>query len=102
MESSSLSSVAPPDINYRLQLPEEVLERGCISALQLEAVVYACQRHECILPNGQRAGFLVGAWAARSIFRIYCHIFELNLPTHRLFGCSIKLVISRTNFVSVF
>ncbi|KAK4471151.1 hypothetical protein MN116_005546 [Schistosoma mekongi] len=60
VESSSLSSVSPPDIHYRLNLPDEVVERAYLSALQLEAVVYACQRHECILPNGQRAGFLIG------------------------------------------
>ncbi|CAH8294697.1 unnamed protein product, partial [Schistosoma intercalatum] len=58
VESSSLSSVSP-DIHYRLILPDEVIERAYLSALQLEAVVYACQRHECILPNGQRAGFLI-------------------------------------------
>lgn len=60
VESSSLSSVVPPEVHYQLTLPDEVIDRGCLSALQLEAVVYACQRHECILPNGQRAGFLIG------------------------------------------
>ncbi|VDP98710.1 unnamed protein product, partial [Trichobilharzia regenti] len=60
VESSPLSSVSPPDIHYRLCLPDEVIDHACLSALQLEAVVYAYQRHECILPNGQRAGFLIG------------------------------------------
>ncbi|XP_041862042.1 protein strawberry notch homolog 2 isoform X2 [Melanotaenia boesemani] len=31
-----------------------------LSALQLEAVIYACQQHEVILQNNQRAGFLIG------------------------------------------
>ena len=57
---SSLSSVQPPDIWYRLQLPEEVVHRSLLSALQLEAVVYACQQHETFLADGSRAGFLIG------------------------------------------
>lgn len=41
----------------------------CLSALQLESVVYACQRHEQMLPDGSRGGFfigglLVGGWPA--------------------------------------
>lgn len=28
--------------------------------LQLETIAYACQRHETILPSGQRAGFFLG------------------------------------------
>ncbi|KAL3320693.1 Protein strawberry notch 1 [Cichlidogyrus casuarinus] len=60
VESSTLSSVSPPEVRYRLCLPDEVINSGVVSALQLEAVVYASQRHQCMLPNGQRAGFLVG------------------------------------------
>jgi hypothetical protein len=34
---------------------------GLLSNLQLEAVLYACQRHEMLLPGGTtRAGFLLG------------------------------------------
>lgn len=33
---------------------------GQISALQLEAAVYACQAHEKRLPSGERLGYLVG------------------------------------------
>ena len=32
-----------------------------LSALQLESVVYACQRHEQLLPDGSRGGFFIGA-----------------------------------------
>ena len=41
---SSLSSVTPPDIKfwYVLKLPQEVIDYCHLSALQLEAVVYAC------------------------------------------------------------
>lgn len=43
VETSSLSSVNPPDVWYRLSISEEVIDRGCLSALQLEAITYAAQ-----------------------------------------------------------
>uniref|UniRef100_A0AAY4EJU5 Protein strawberry notch homolog 2 n=1 Tax=Denticeps clupeoides TaxID=299321 RepID=A0AAY4EJU5_9TELE len=60
VETSTLSSVPPPDITYTVSLPESTISRGFLSALQLEAIIYACQQHEVILQNGQRAGFLIG------------------------------------------
>ncbi|KAM8960307.1 protein strawberry notch homolog 2 [Pelodytes ibericus] len=60
VETSTLSSVPPPDISYYLCLPSSIIDRALLSALQLEAIVYACQQHEVILPSGQRAGFLIG------------------------------------------
>lgn len=60
VETSSLSSVQPPDVWYTLSIPEEVVDRGLLSALQLEAIVYACQQHETHLPDNSRAGFLIG------------------------------------------
>lgn len=41
-------------------LPQEVIDNCYLSALQLEAVVYACQQHETFLADGSRAGFLIG------------------------------------------
>ncbi|KAM7327827.1 protein strawberry notch homolog 2 isoform X2 [Alexandromys fortis] len=58
VETSTLSSVPPPDITYTLALPTS--DNGTLSALQLEAITYACQQHEVLLPSGQRAGFLIG------------------------------------------
>ncbi|XP_005083383.2 protein strawberry notch homolog 2 isoform X1 [Mesocricetus auratus] len=58
VETSTLSSVPPPDITYTLALPAS--DSGTLSALQLEAITYACQQHEVLLPSGQRAGFLIG------------------------------------------
>ncbi|XP_077914600.1 protein strawberry notch homolog 2 isoform X2 [Halichoerus grypus] len=58
VETSTLSSVPPPDITYALALPAS--DSGTLSALQLEAITYACQQHEVLLPSGQRAGFLIG------------------------------------------
>lgn len=58
VETSTLSSVPPPDITYTLALPTS--DSMALSALQLEAITYACQQHEILLPSGQRAGFLIG------------------------------------------
>uniref|UniRef100_A0A3Q3WQI6 Protein strawberry notch homolog 1 n=1 Tax=Mola mola TaxID=94237 RepID=A0A3Q3WQI6_MOLML len=60
VETSSLSSVNPPDVWYRLSIPEEAIDRGCLSALQLEAITYAAQQHETFLPGGDRAAYLIG------------------------------------------
>ncbi|KAA8584287.1 hypothetical protein FQN60_008072, partial [Etheostoma spectabile] len=59
-EDDSLSSVNPPEVWYRLSIPEEVIDRGCLSALQLEAITYAAQQHETFLPSGDRAAYLIG------------------------------------------
>uniref|UniRef100_A0A3P8W2D1 Protein strawberry notch homolog 1 n=1 Tax=Cynoglossus semilaevis TaxID=244447 RepID=A0A3P8W2D1_CYNSE len=60
VETSSLSSVSPPDVWYRLSIPEETIDRGSLSALQLEAITYAAQQHETFLPSGDRAAYLIG------------------------------------------
>ena len=49
-----------PNIWFDLSLPEENLASACLSDMQLEAIVYACQQHCNILSNGDRAGFLIG------------------------------------------
>ncbi|XP_061593738.1 si:ch73-63e15.2 isoform X1 [Cololabis saira] len=60
VETNTLSSVPPPDVTYTLSIPEPTISSGLLSALQLEAIIYACQQHEVILQNHQRAGFLIG------------------------------------------
>ncbi|XP_031433049.1 protein strawberry notch homolog 1 isoform X2 [Clupea harengus] len=60
VETSSLSSVKPPDVWYRMIVPEETIDRGWLSALQLEAITYASQQHETFLPNQDRAAYLIG------------------------------------------
>ncbi|XP_076134872.1 strawberry notch homolog 2b isoform X1 [Alosa pseudoharengus] len=60
VETNTLSSVPPPDITYTLSIPDDTIDSGLLSALQLEAIIYACQQHEVILQNQQRAGFLIG------------------------------------------
>lgn len=60
VETASLSSVEPSDIHYKINIPSDCIERGLLSALQLESITYACQAHEHMLEDGSRAGFLVG------------------------------------------
>ena len=60
VETASLASVEPPDVWYELSLPDELIDRGKLSALQLESVTYASQQHEQFLASGERAGFLIG------------------------------------------
>lgn len=61
VETSSLSTVEPPDIEYNARLPREVINDGLLSALQLESVIYACQQHDQFLAdNCTRRGFLIG------------------------------------------
>lgn len=57
---SSLSSVEPPEVFFTLKLPQETIDGGKLSSLQLESIVYTCQQHMNILPDSTRAGFLVG------------------------------------------
>lgn len=45
---------------YTLSLPDDVIDNGKLSALQLEAVVYASQQHDKFLEDGNRAGYLIG------------------------------------------
>jgi hypothetical protein len=42
VETSSLASVEPPEIFYQLKMSNTIFEKSQLSALQLEAVVYAC------------------------------------------------------------
>jgi hypothetical protein len=44
VETSSLSSVEPQDVWYKLAIPDTTIECGELSALQLEAITYASQR----------------------------------------------------------
>ncbi|KAM7350606.1 protein strawberry notch isoform 2-T2 [Cochliomyia hominivorax] len=60
VETASLSSVEPCDVYYRLSIPQETIQSGQLSALQLESITYASQAHDHLLPDGSRAGFLIG------------------------------------------
>ncbi|XP_076040208.1 protein strawberry notch isoform X2 [Oratosquilla oratoria] len=60
VETASMSSVEPPDVWYTVSIPKDTVDTGKLSALQLESIVYASQQHDHFLPDGSRAGFLVG------------------------------------------
>ena len=55
-----MAAVEPPDLQYTLAIPKDVVASGKLSEIQLEAIAYAGQAHEVILPNGQRKGFFIG------------------------------------------
>ncbi|XP_071551704.1 protein strawberry notch homolog 1 isoform X1 [Panulirus ornatus] len=60
VETASMSSVEPPDVWYEMDIPDSSIDTGKLSALQLESITYAAQQHEHFLPDGTRAGFLIG------------------------------------------
>ncbi|XP_015695528.2 protein FORGETTER 1-like [Oryza brachyantha] len=60
VETSSLSAVQPPEPTYDLTIMNELEETKVLSCLQIETIVYACQRHLHHLPTGARAGFFIG------------------------------------------
>lgn len=60
VESAAMAAVEPPAVTYQPKLPKALIERGKLSLAQLEAVVYAGQSHEHILPSGERQGFFIG------------------------------------------
>ena len=50
VENSSLASAKSPDVTYNLAIPADIIHKGLLSNIQLEAVVYGCQRHLVDLP----------------------------------------------------
>lgn len=83
VETTSLSSVEPVDVYYSLSLGNQVINSGALSALQLEAIVYACQAHNNFLPDGSRAGFLVGDGAGVGKGRTIAGIINENYEKGR-------------------
>ncbi|VVC91948.1 unnamed protein product [Leptidea sinapis] len=83
VETASLSSVEPVDVTYKLALPEDTIRSGALSALQLEAVVYTAQAHEHTLPDGTRAGFLIGDGAGVGKGRTIAGIIFENYMRNR-------------------
>ncbi|GER33848.1 RING/FYVE/PHD zinc finger superfamily protein [Striga asiatica] len=60
VETSSLSAVQPPEPTYDLKIKDNLENSEALSCLQIETLVYACQRHLQHLPSGARAGFFLG------------------------------------------
>lgn len=77
-ESVAMASVQPPDVTYKLHLPQSLIESGAISDVQLEAITYAAQAHEQRLPNGQRKEFLLGDGTGMGKARTLIGIIQEN------------------------
>ncbi|XP_057454431.1 protein FORGETTER 1-like [Lotus japonicus] len=60
VETSSLSAVPPPEPTYNPRIKDHLESSKTLSSLQIETLVYACQRHTQHLPDGTRAGFFIG------------------------------------------
>lgn len=60
VESSAMSAVSAPVLAYKPNIPQELIDSGKLSDIQLESISYAGQAFEQKLPNGQRKGFFIG------------------------------------------
>lgn len=85
VEMSTLLSLDLPKMTYTPALPlaEKPRDPHRLSDLQLEAMIYACQAHEQILPSGQRAGFLLGDGAGVGKGRTLAAIIYENFQQGR-------------------
>ena len=59
-ESAAMSAIEPPPITYKPNLSADIVEKGVVSDVQLEAISYAGQSHSQTLPNGTTRGFFLG------------------------------------------
>jgi diguanylate cyclase (GGDEF)-like protein len=60
VQSTALAATEAPDVVYTPKIPKEVIEEGRLSDVQMEAIVYAGQRHNQRLLSGERAEYLLG------------------------------------------
>ena len=75
VETSSLASVELPDITYQLTIPNEKIELNTLSALQLETIVYASQRHNTFLPDGYKSWISYWYFILKKRNFIYLNLF---------------------------
>ena len=59
-ESAAMSAIQPPPVTYRPNLSQDIISKGILSDVQLEAVTYAGQSHSQTLQNGNARGFFLG------------------------------------------
>ncbi|XP_071502207.1 uncharacterized protein [Diadema antillarum] len=99
VEAATLSAVPLPKATYNLaaSVPDTIIQGGKLSDLQLEGIMYACQRHQQILPNGCRAGFFIGDAAGvgkgRQISGIVLDNFVRGRTKHVWFSISADLKV---------
>jgi len=97
VEAGCLAAQQLPAAKYALfeSLPQDLVETGKLSDLQLEGVLYACQRHQIVLASGRRAGFFIGDGAGvgkgRQISGIILDNFARGRCKHVWFSISADL-----------
>ena len=82
-ESTVMASVEPPDVTYRLHLPEALIKSGAVSDAQLEAMTYAGQTHEQRNVDGTRKEFLLGDGTGMGKMRTILGIISDNFRQGR-------------------
>lgn len=60
VESAAMSSVNPPELTYKPSIPQDIIESGTLSDIQLEAISYAGQANNQKLPSSKTRGFFIG------------------------------------------
>ena len=59
-ESAAMSAIQPPPATYKPHISQELIDRGILSDVQLEAIIYAGKSHRQTLPDGNTRGFFLG------------------------------------------
>jgi len=102
VEGSALASIRLPPHTYPLtdSLAQQIAD-GSLSSMQLEGIMYACERHSRLLPDGhRRAGFFVGDSAGVGKGRQMAGIIVDNLvrgrPRHAWLSASKDLHLDAT------
>ncbi|CAH1780986.1 unnamed protein product, partial [Owenia fusiformis] len=99
VEAGMLADLDLPNPTYPLQdsLPPTLVSEGKLSSLQLEGILYACQRHQLILANQTRAGFFIGDGAGvgkgRQVAGIVLDNFARGRTKHIWFSISTDLIV---------
>ncbi|CAD5113144.1 DgyrCDS2335 [Dimorphilus gyrociliatus] len=106
VEASSLSAVSLPEPSYPIS---EWLKSNCpcfeqLSDLQIDGILYACQRHQLFLPNNTRAGFFLGDGAGvgkgRQIAGVIIDNYVRGRKKHVWFSVSSDLVVDARRDIS--
>ena len=98
MEASSLAAIDLPEATYDLLpgLPPNLLKNKTLSALQLEGVLFACQRHTQRLESGERKGFFLGdgtgVGKGRQCAALILNCIARGRPRHLWFSVARTLV----------
>jgi hypothetical protein len=95
-EPGLLASMNLPKAVYPHDALEDAIKSKKLSQLQLEGVLYAAQRHQHMLPNGERAGFFIGDGAGvgkgRQVAGIILNSLVRGCPKHLWFSISGDLI----------